>query len=38
LVVAAVACDEERAIALLAERMKQPLPVDEAWRLIRDLN
>jgi NADPH-dependent 2,4-dienoyl-CoA reductase/sulfur reductase-like enzyme/nitrite reductase/ring-hydroxylating ferredoxin subunit len=37
LVVAAVACDEERAIALLAERMKQPLPVDEAWRLIRDL-
>ncbi|KJZ67865.1 apoptosis inducing factor family protein [Pseudomonas fluorescens] len=38
LVVAAVACDEERAIALLAERMKQPLSVDEAWRLIRDLN
>ena len=38
LLVAAVACDEERAIALLAERMKQPLPVDEAWRLIRDLN
>ena len=37
LVVAAVACDEERAIALLAERMKQPLPVDEAWRLIRDV-
>jgi NADPH-dependent 2,4-dienoyl-CoA reductase/sulfur reductase-like enzyme/nitrite reductase/ring-hydroxylating ferredoxin subunit len=38
LVVAAVACDEERAIAMLAERMKQPLTVDEAWRLIRDLN
>ena len=38
LLVAAVACDEERAIAMLAERMKQPLPVDEAWRLIRDLN
>ncbi|KDD67799.1 FAD-dependent pyridine nucleotide-disulfide oxidoreductase [Pseudomonas mandelii PD30] len=38
LVVAAVACDEERAIALLAERMKRPLSVDEAWRLIRDLN
>lgn len=38
LVVAAVACDEERAMAMLAERMKQPLTVDEAWRLIRDLN
>ena len=38
LLVAAVACDEERAIAMLAERMKQPLSVDEAWRLIRDLN
>jgi len=37
LLVAAVACDEERAIAMLAERMKQPLPVDEAWRLIRDV-
>ena len=37
LVVAAVACDEERAMAMLAERMKQPLPVDEAWRLIRDV-
>lgn len=36
-VVAAVACDEERAMAMLAERMKQPLPVDEAWRLIRDV-
>ena len=35
-VVAAVACDEERAMAMLAERMKQPLPVDEAWRLVRD--
>jgi len=34
-VVAAVACDEERVMAMLAERMKQPLPVDEAWRLIR---
>jgi NADPH-dependent 2,4-dienoyl-CoA reductase/sulfur reductase-like enzyme/nitrite reductase/ring-hydroxylating ferredoxin subunit len=34
-VVAAVACDEERTMALLAERMKQPLPVDEAWQLIR---
>lgn len=37
-VVAAVACDEERAMAMLAERMKQPLPVDEAWRLVRDLS
>ena len=37
-VAAAVACDEERAMAMLAERMKQPLPVDEAWRLIRDVN
>ncbi|MVV47069.1 pyridine nucleotide-disulfide oxidoreductase [Pseudomonas sp. PB120] len=36
-VAAAIACDEERAMAMLAERMKQPLPVDEAWRLIRDL-
>lgn len=35
LVAAAVACDEERNMAMLAERMKQPLPVDEAWRLIR---
>jgi NADPH-dependent 2,4-dienoyl-CoA reductase/sulfur reductase-like enzyme/nitrite reductase/ring-hydroxylating ferredoxin subunit len=34
-VVAAVACEEERAMAMLAERMKQPLSVDEAWRLIR---
>jgi NADPH-dependent 2,4-dienoyl-CoA reductase/sulfur reductase-like enzyme/nitrite reductase/ring-hydroxylating ferredoxin subunit len=37
-VTAAVACDEERTMAMLAERMKQPLSVDEAWRLIRDLN
>jgi NADPH-dependent 2,4-dienoyl-CoA reductase/sulfur reductase-like enzyme len=36
-VTAAVACDEERAMAMLAERMKQPLPVDEAWRLILDV-
>jgi NADPH-dependent 2,4-dienoyl-CoA reductase/sulfur reductase-like enzyme len=36
LVIAAVACDEERNMAMLAERMKQPLPVDNAWRLIRD--
>jgi NADPH-dependent 2,4-dienoyl-CoA reductase/sulfur reductase-like enzyme/nitrite reductase/ring-hydroxylating ferredoxin subunit len=34
-VVAAVACEEEWAMAMLAERMKQPLPVDEAWRLVR---
>ncbi|MOA08796.1 Anthranilate 1,2-dioxygenase system ferredoxin--NAD(+) reductase component [compost metagenome] len=38
LVVAAVACDEGRAMAALAQRMKQPLPVDEAWRLIRDFS
>ncbi|KZN17110.1 MULTISPECIES: apoptosis inducing factor family protein [Pseudomonas] len=37
-VAAAVACDEERAMAMLAERMKQPLSVDEAWRLVRDMN
>ena len=37
-VVAAVACDKERAMAMLAERMKQPLPVDEAWLLIRDVD
>ena len=36
-VAAAVACDQERAMAMLAERMKQPLSVDEAWRLIRDV-
>ncbi|VVN14575.1 3-phenylpropionate/cinnamic acid dioxygenase ferredoxin--NAD(+) reductase component [Pseudomonas fluorescens] len=34
-VAAAIACEEERAIAMLAERMKQPLSMDEAWRLIR---
>lgn len=34
-VVAAVACEQERAMALMAERMKQPLPLEEAWRLIR---
>ncbi|WPN57795.1 FAD-dependent oxidoreductase [Pseudomonas sp. P9_31] len=37
-VAAAVACDQERAMAMLAERMKQPLSVDEAWRLVRDLS
>jgi NADPH-dependent 2,4-dienoyl-CoA reductase/sulfur reductase-like enzyme/nitrite reductase/ring-hydroxylating ferredoxin subunit len=36
LVVAVVACQYERATALLAERMKQPLTVDEAHGLIRD--
>jgi len=36
LVVAAVACEKERAMALLAERMKQPLSIEEAWRLIGD--
>lgn len=35
-VVAAVACEEDRTMAMLAERMKQPLSVDEAWRLIRE--
>lgn len=34
-VAAAVACKYERAMALFAERMKQPLPADEALRLIR---
>ncbi|BBP68176.1 pyridine nucleotide-disulfide oxidoreductase [Pseudomonas sp. Seg1] len=34
IVVAAVACEKERAMALLAERMKQPLPMEEAWTLI----
>ncbi|WP_434561348.1 FAD-dependent oxidoreductase [Pseudomonas sp. R1-6] len=38
LVVAVVACDEGRAMAALAQRMKQPLPVDEAWRLVRDFS
>jgi NADPH-dependent 2,4-dienoyl-CoA reductase/sulfur reductase-like enzyme/nitrite reductase/ring-hydroxylating ferredoxin subunit len=32
--VAAVACEKERAMALLAERMKQPLPMEEARTLI----
>lgn len=36
IVVAAVACEKERAMALLAERMKQPLTLVEAWALIRD--
>lgn len=36
-VAAAIACEEERAMAMLAERMKQPLSIDEAWRLIRDV-
>ncbi|MFJ2320814.1 FAD-dependent oxidoreductase [Pseudomonas sp. NPDC087817] len=35
IVVAAVACEKERAMALLAERMKQPLPMEEAWTLIQ---
>ncbi|MBC3207212.1 FAD-dependent oxidoreductase [Pseudomonas sp. SWRI111] len=35
LVVAAVACDKQRAMALLAERMKQPLRMKEAWTLIQ---
>lgn len=35
-VVAAVACEKERAMALLAERMKQPLSIEDAWELIRD--
>jgi hypothetical protein len=25
-------------MALLAERMKQPLSMDEAWQLIRDMS
>jgi len=33
---AALACEMDRAMAMLAERMKQPLPWEEAWRLIRD--
>ena len=35
IVVAAVACEKERAMATLAERMKQPLSIEEAWQLIR---
>ncbi|MCJ8205725.1 FAD-dependent oxidoreductase [Pseudomonas sp. RGM2987] len=38
LVAAAVACDEGRAMAALAQRMKQPLPMDQAWRLVRDFS
>lgn len=38
LVAAVVACDEGRAMAALAQRMKQLLPVDEAWRLVRDFS
>ncbi|WP_226499748.1 FAD-dependent oxidoreductase [Pseudomonas sp. MWU16-30322] len=34
-VVAAVACEKEREMAMLAERMKQPLEMEEAWELIR---
>ncbi|WP_426202137.1 FAD-dependent oxidoreductase [Pseudomonas sp. TWP3-1] len=37
IVVAAVACEEQRAMALLAERMKQPLSMEDAWRLIREI-
>lgn len=36
IIVAAVACEKERAMAMLAERMKQPLSIAEAWKLIRD--
>ncbi|MDD1010733.1 FAD-dependent oxidoreductase [Pseudomonas shahriarae] len=36
IVVAAVACEKERAMATLAERMKQPLSIEEAWQLIRE--
>ena len=36
IVVAAVACEKERAMAMLAERMKQPLSIEEAWQLIRE--
>ena len=32
IVVAAVACEKERAMAMLAERMKQPLSIEEAWQ------
>ncbi|NUT74956.1 FAD-dependent oxidoreductase [Pseudomonas sp. C1C7] len=34
-VVAAVACEQEQTMAMLAERMKQPLTVDAGWKLIR---
>jgi hypothetical protein len=36
-VTAAIACEQDQALAMLAERMKQPLSLDEAWRLIRNL-
>ncbi|CAI8786870.1 FAD-dependent oxidoreductase [Pseudomonas serboccidentalis] len=36
MVVAAVACEKEREMAMLAERMKQPLSMEQAWTLIRD--
>ena len=36
IVVAAVACEKERAMAMLAERMKQPLSIEAAWQLIRE--
>lgn len=36
IVVAAVACEKERAMATLAERMKQPLCIEDAWQLIRE--
>ena len=36
IVVAAVACEKERAMSMLAERMKQPLSIEEAWQLIRE--
>ncbi|MEA9978266.1 MULTISPECIES: FAD-dependent oxidoreductase [unclassified Pseudomonas] len=38
MVAAIVACQYQRAMALFAERMKQPLAVDEARRLIRSLS
>jgi len=36
-VAAVVACQYQRAMAMLAQRMKQPLRVDEAMRLIEGL-
>ena len=38
MVAAIVACQYQRAMALFAERMKQPLAVDEARRLIRAIS
>jgi hypothetical protein len=35
LVVGALGCQRERATAILSERMRAPLPVDEALRLVR---